>query len=183
MSTWTEAEFRASGLKDVSYREDAKRRTAHSVNAEVAKTEIGAHSAIQEPSRASVYLPITPVPKPRMTQRDKWDKRPCVLRYREYCDSVRQHWGDRTFPPTGAWIVFHMPMPKSWSKRRKDRMRGRIHQQRPDKDNLEKAWNDALHNEDSHIADSRITKLWADVGYIEIYFDALPGIEQLQEAA
>ena len=35
---------------------------------------------------------IKPVPKPRMTQRDAWDKRPCVLRYRAFKDEVRK-WG------------------------------------------------------------------------------------------
>ena len=31
----------------------------------------------------------SPVPKPRMTQRDQWEKRPEVIRYREYADAVR----------------------------------------------------------------------------------------------
>ncbi len=30
-----------------------------------------------------------PVPKPRMSQRDRWEHRPAVARYREYVDSVR----------------------------------------------------------------------------------------------
>lgn len=32
---------------------------------------------------------ICPLPKPRMTQRDRWAKRPAVLRYRAFCDEVR----------------------------------------------------------------------------------------------
>ena len=37
----------------------------------------------------SVVYPITPVPKPRMTRRDRWAKRPCVLRYWAFKDEVR----------------------------------------------------------------------------------------------
>jgi len=29
------------------------------------------------------------VPKPRMTKSDKWKRRDCVLRYREWCDKLR----------------------------------------------------------------------------------------------
>lgn len=36
-----------------------------------------------------IEYPIVPVPKPRMTQRDKWQKRPAVMRYRAFCDEVR----------------------------------------------------------------------------------------------
>ena len=32
---------------------------------------------------------ITPCPKPRQTQSDKWKKRPPVLRYRAFADEVR----------------------------------------------------------------------------------------------
>ena len=31
----------------------------------------------------------TPVPKPRMSQRDRWQHRPAVARYREYVDEIR----------------------------------------------------------------------------------------------
>lgn len=31
----------------------------------------------------------TPVAKPRMTKRDKWAKRPCVMKYWAWCDLVR----------------------------------------------------------------------------------------------
>lgn len=143
------------------------------------KRGIASPASRQTANTGCIYLPVTPVAKPRMTRRDKWAQRPAVIRYRDYCDAVRAAWGARPFPAAGAWLVFHLPMPRSWSRKKKDAMRGTIHQQKPDKDNLEKAWNDALHSDDSHIADSRITKLWADVGYIEIYLDALPSVESL----
>ena len=59
-------------------------------------------------------------------------------------------------------------MPKSWSKEKKEQMACTPHQQRPDKDNLEKALMDAVLDEDCMVWDSRVTKLWATHGYIVI---------------
>jgi len=36
-----------------------------------------------------VVVPGAPIPKPRQTRRDKWARRPCVLRYREWADQIR----------------------------------------------------------------------------------------------
>lgn len=116
-----------------------------------------------------VYLPVTPLGKPRMTQRDKWAKRPAVIRYRDYCDAVRKHWPEIPFPAAGASLAFHLPMPKSWSKKKRMEMIGKGHQQKPDIDNLVKALLDALHIEDKHIYHLADTgKWWADAGYIEV---------------
>ena len=125
----------------------------------------------QTPANGSedIYLPVTPYGKPRMSQRDKWESRPCVLRYRAFCDAVRAAWPDGVpYPSEGAHITFHLPMPKSWSKSKRDAMRGQAHQSKPDADNLNKALQDAMCPEDSHVWDVRITKRWADTGYITI---------------
>ena len=119
--------------------------------------------------RESIYLPVTPYGKPRMTQRDKWMRRPCVIRYRQFCDAVRASWpAGVPYPAKGAHITFYLPMPKSWSWAKRDAYRGQAHQGKPDKDNLEKALQDALCKDDSHVWDSRTTKRWADAGYISI---------------
>lgn len=116
-----------------------------------------------------VYLPVTPLGKPRMTQRDKWAKRPAVVRYRDYCDAVRKHWPEIPFPAAGASLAFHLPMPRSWSKKKRLEMIGKGHQQKPDIDNLVKALLDALHIEDKHIYHLADTgKWWSDAGYIEV---------------
>lgn len=75
---------------------------------------------------------ITPCPKPRMTARDKWKQRPPVLRYRAFKDEVRAK--GLSVPTSGAHVRFILPMPKSWSKKRKTEMNGRAHQQKPDVD-------------------------------------------------
>ena len=55
-----------------------------------------------------------------------------------------------------------------WSKKKKHEMDGKPHQSRPDKDNLEKALLDAIYEEDSHVWDSRVTKVWGYYGAIVI---------------
>lgn len=109
---------------------------------------------------------ITPVPKPRMTQRDKWQKRPPVLRYRAFCDEVRLE--KISLPEHSYHVTFIMPMPKSWSHKKRSDMNGKPHQQKPDKDNLEKALLDAIFDDDSRVWDGRVTKVWGEVGQIKI---------------
>lgn len=111
---------------------------------------------------------ITPVAKPRMTQRDKW--KPAAQRYYTYADELRHRAAlvDYVLGDT-VDVIFHLPMPKSWSKKRKAEMAGQPHQQRPDADNLGKAFKDALAAEDSHVYDERWRKFWTDgPGCIEV---------------
>ena len=64
-----------------------------------------------------------------------------------------------------------MPMPKSWSKKRKAKLLGKPHQQIPDLDNLIKALNDCLRDEDKYIWEVNASKTWWDEGRIIIYTD------------
>ncbi|MBH0741175.1 RusA family crossover junction endodeoxyribonuclease [Salmonella enterica] len=107
---------------------------------------------------------ITPVGKPRMTRADKWKQRPPVLRYRVFCDEVRLN--GITLPASGAHVVFVLPMPASWSQKKRNLMRGQPHQQKPDFDNLIKSLLDAIFDDDAHIWDARVSKIWGDEGAI-----------------
>ncbi|ARD60179.1 crossover junction endodeoxyribonuclease RuvA [Kosakonia radicincitans DSM 16656] len=118
-----------------------------------------------------MIYPIVPMGKPRMTRSDKWKKRPEVMRYRAFCDEVRIC--GVVLPVAGAYVTFILPMPASWSKKKRAEMNGKPHQVKPDKDNLEKALLDALFENDAHIWDSRVTKLWGESGQIIIEEDAL----------
>lgn len=109
---------------------------------------------------------ITPVGKPRMTRCDKWKQRPPVMRYRMFCDEARLH--DIRVPECGAHITYVLPMPKSWSKKKRAAMDGQPHKQKPDLDNLTKSLLDALFEDDSHIWDSRTSKVWGETGMIII---------------
>jgi Holliday junction resolvase RusA-like endonuclease len=73
-------------------------------------------------------------------------------------------------PPIGASITFFIPVPPSWSKKKKKLHHGRFHQSKPDIDNLTKATLDALMAEDKQIAHLEVQKRWVDfeLGWIEI---------------
>lgn len=112
------------------------------------------------------YLPVTPIGKPRMTRSDKWKKRPAVVRYHEYKDALRELNLDE-LPPRFD-ITFNIPMPTSWSKKKQAEMFGKPHQQRPDIDNLLKAFLDALCIDDSYVYDVSMRKRWSILGSMEL---------------
>jgi hypothetical protein len=101
---------------------------------------------------------ILPVPEPRQTSRDKWDPSGPVLRYRAFKDEVNLR--KLKLPIEGYHVIFVLPMPPSWSAKKRAEMAGQPHQQKPDKDNLEKALLDALHKDDAHVWDGRASKIW-----------------------
>ncbi|EES9562131.1 TPA: RusA family crossover junction endodeoxyribonuclease [Escherichia coli] len=109
---------------------------------------------------------ITPVSKPRMTQRDRWHKRPATAAYWAFKAEVRLL--GICLPESGYHITFIIPMPKSWSQKKRAQLNGQAHQQKPDKDNLEKALLDAIFDDDSRVWDGRVTKLWGEKGQIII---------------
>lgn len=118
---------------------------------------------------------ITPIAAPRMTRSDKWRKknhpnpkweiRACVEKYWNFKDKVKElgiNVENRNH------VSFYIPMPKSWNDKKKERINGKPHEQRPDVDNLTKALLDSIFKEDSHIYDIRISKHWSYEGKITI---------------
>ncbi len=75
-----------------------------------------------------------------------------------------------TMPEQGAHVTFYIPVSKSWRKHKKESFHLKLHQERPDADNLYKSLSDSLLEEDKSIADIRITKKWvnSDKGWIDI---------------
>ena len=119
-----------------------------------------------------IIFNVTPVAKPRMTQKDKWEKRPAVIRYRDYKDQLRfQSPLNFKFPESHYHVIFGLPMPRTWSKKKKETMQGRAHQQKPDIDNLLKGIMDAFLTDDSKVWDGRCTKIWEKTGSITIKFN------------
>tara|TARA_R110000868_G_scaffold87034_4_gene243649 strand:+ start:1101 stop:1487 length:387 start_codon:yes stop_codon:yes gene_type:complete len=113
-------------------------------------------------------LIITPCPKPRMTRSDKWKKRPAVLKYFAFCDELRMLCAGRYEIGDEVYLKFHIKTPDSWSVKKKLAMLGKPHQQKPDCDNMIKAFCDALSKEDSNIHTMFAKKVWASMGMIEI---------------
>ena len=125
-------------------------------------------------------IPITPVPAPRMTQRDRWTDvakgkgRPIVLSYFKYRDELRQ-WLPGYRLPDRLDITFLIPMPKSWSKKKRAEFVGAPHQLTPDTDNLVKAFKDTFTRDehgnrltDCHVYSETVEKYWAEQGSIEL---------------
>lgn len=119
------------------------------------------------------YYPITPVAKPRATQRDKFKPSAAVLRYRAFCDEARLRMG--ALDLVGKAITWHIAMPRSWSMKQRKAMVGTPHLQTPDVSNLLKALEDALYSKRYTGRDDKVIwhtgelkKLWAWTGAIEI---------------
>ena len=117
-----------------------------------------------------MILNIPPCSKPRMTQRDRWKKRQCVLDFFAFRDRIKQEVNkidtllikESPFDWDNLTVIFLVPMPKSWSKKKKALMVGKPMQQRPDLDNYLKGLFDATHEEDSSIWKVTASKIWTD---------------------
>lgn len=116
------------------------------------------------PDGPSAVYAVDPVGKPRMSQRDRWKRRPVVERYWAFRDQVRLM--GIQVPPAGAHVTFVIPMPRSWSKRRRAEMAWQPHQQTPDADNLLKGLLDAVYDNDAGVWDARVTKVWGEQGMV-----------------
>jgi len=125
---------------------------------------------------------VNPIGKPRMTQQDKWRtdpnhpnpksrQRKNVGLYWKYKAQLTEQALAQNFtiPKSGCHIIFYLPMPHSWSEVKKTTHNMSPHQQKPDVDNLNKAFFDSLLADDSMIWDCRITKYWGMSGKIVIY--------------
>lgn len=115
-----------------------------------------------------ITLNILPVAKPRMTQSDKWRERPVVKRYRAFKKELQLLCAICQWQPKDELeVTFVLPIPKSWSQRKKRKMVGQPHKQRPDLDNLVKAFKDSLFIEDSHVHTyHKMQKIWGERGQI-----------------
>lgn len=74
-------------------------------------------------------------------------------------------------PPVGAGVMFYVPVPKSWSKKKKRLAHGTFHGSRPDLKNLLTGFEDGLMSEDKEIAFyTHLGKKWVDseTGWIEV---------------
>jgi Holliday junction resolvase RusA-like endonuclease len=108
----------------------------------------------------------TPIGKPRMTRRDTWKQRPCVVRYRQWCDALRASAGltDKvTFvKPHHLTMVAYFSIPSSWPKRLKLAAAGQPHACKPDIDNVCKGLMDAILEQDQNIFSLACQKRWDD---------------------
>ncbi len=114
---------------------------------------------------------IVPMGKPRMVQSDKWRVNPnhrdprkrqreVVARYWQYKDDLQKLCLMNKFKIKETIdMQVYLPMPPSWSEKKKLAMNGKPHQQKPDGDNILKGFLDALTTNDEIIWDKHIRKL------------------------
>lgn len=112
---------------------------------------------------------IRPVPKPRMTQRDRWAKRPAVLRYYSYKDLLLEEAKKNNFIlGDKIEITYFFKVTESWTQKKKEKLKDNPHQQKPDLDNLNKAVLDSLKKEDSTVFKINSKKYWGEFDLIII---------------
>ncbi len=112
-------------------------------------------------------IDITPIPKPRMVNSDTWAKRPKVLKYWAFKDELNLKCNVSGITLGNELdVVFILPMPDSWSKKKKVEMDGQPHMQTPDCDNMIKAVQDCLSKQDSNIWKVSAEKRWGKYGQI-----------------
>lgn len=131
---------------------------------EPGKPESSLAPAPSIPQRFTIYG--VPVAKPRMTQRDKWQQRPCVLRYREFCDRAREAAGWTTkktlYVPVSLTARVFLEIPKSKRKGAGVHLGGKPCTSKPDWDNLGKSLGDALFQNDEKVWRGSVEKYWDD---------------------
>lgn len=101
---------------------------------------------------------IAPIGKPRMTQSDKWKKRACTRNYWAFKDYLNK---DGFQLSNRFSILFCVPFPKSYSKKKCRQLFLKPHQEKPDLDNMLKAVADSLKKEDKDIHEIRARKVWS----------------------
>lgn len=116
-----------------------------------------------------IVFDITPIGKPRMVRSDKWSERECVTDYWAYKDKLVLLARAKRYKVTPKLnINFILSMPKSWSEKKRRLLNGKPHTQKPDIDNLEKAFLDCLCKNDSFVWSVNKTKRWGETGKIII---------------
>ena len=114
-----------------------------------------------------------PVAKPRMVRSDRYKKRPVVLNYWAFKDRIIKQALRQKFKLGKAYkVTFIMPFPEKLAEKKKVEYEGKPHQIRPDLDNMLKALNDCLSEEDSDIHYIVCKKVWGRVG--KIFVDNYP---------
>jgi len=91
------------------------------------------------------------------------------LRYRAWRDELRLRCREAGYKQLDTLdIIFILPMPASWSKKKRAEMDGQPHQQKNDVDNLVKAWLDTLLPQDGFVWKITAEKRWGVDGKIFI---------------
>lgn len=132
-------------------------------------------------SRCYYIFDVVPVGAVRMTKRDtiftnpnhpdpKKRQREAVARYFEFQNTVWQQYRDfKLALPDHFEIVFCVPMPSSWSDKKKTKFNRMPCKSRPDVDNYLKAFMDTIKIEDGSVWKCPVQKIYAYKGSIILF--------------
>lgn len=97
-------------------------------------------------------------------------KRPTVVRYYDFKDKINLLLSDKNYIQNNQLVVdFFIAMPNSWSKKKKSEMVGMPHENKPDIDNVCKAFMDAVLKQDSIVHTLIARKFWSEEPMIQVY--------------
>jgi len=145
------------------------------------KIEIKEDKFVLDHSREFYLFDIIPMGAVRMTISDKWKTNPNhVDPKKRQRKAVSQYFNFKNVLTLQAiqmgyklekWLdaVYFIPMPDSWSNKKKEKMNGMPHESKPDTDNITKAIKDALKKDDSDVWWEKAEKRWAFKGSIIIF--------------
>jgi len=114
-------------------------------------------------------IDIVPMGAVRMTQNDFW--KPSAQRYFCFKNELKLKARIAKYELSEPLsLTFIIPMARTWTAKRKDEMNGQVHRQKPDLDNLIKAFKDALTEHDETIGEYGIMrKEWGYEGAIVVH--------------
>lgn len=120
--------------------------------------------ALKVPRSITFTIPGKPVGKPRMTRADAWKKRPAVLRYWDWSNKAKACLPkDADLSSVGIIkIRAYMAFPKTYSKNKRESLKGQPHLLRPDRGNITKGVEDSIFKNDSQLWKSDEEKRWED---------------------
>jgi Holliday junction resolvase RusA-like endonuclease len=132
-------------------------------------------------TRKYYIFDVIPMGAVRMTKSDTWKtnpnhidplkrQRPAVTKYFAF-KTLLQAQANQLGYVLGKHIdaVYLVPMPDSWSKKKKTLMNGMPCETKPDTDNITKAVKDTLKKDDSDVWYEKAEKRWAYKGSIIIF--------------
>jgi len=128
----------------------------------------------------TITFNIIPYPAPRMTRSDKWKTDPnhhdpkkrqrlCVAKYFSFRNELNWLCAKYKYTLTETlYIHFVLPMPETWTKKKRMQMNNKPHQSKPDLDNLCKSFCDSFGKDDGFVWLISAGKHWGESGKIEI---------------
>lgn len=136
---------------------------------------------ILDHKRRFYLFDVIPMGAPRMTQSDKWKTNPNhidqlkrqrrpVMNYYAFKNILLYQAKEMQFE-LGKTLdaLYLIPMPNSWSIKKKERMNGMPCEVKPDTDNITKGVKDTFRKNDSDIWYEKAEKRWAFKGSIIIF--------------